>query len=281
MNAYSRGKLPTILDFGGARRFKRIPKRAQLEKRYRKRCSQRRHCKPLGAEELNRQLGNPFRNVELLRAALTHPSSHVEGLHPDKGDPQHQRRLALLGEHVLTLILSIYFYEKYPNNEEGDLTILRGQINNLSGLADLARQISLGKFIIVSGIPFGAKGPKEASILAHSFQALLGALFRDRGFEFTQSFVIDQLEEYFATNKPKGLIINYKTKLVNLVKHRFGFYPIFVVVNFTGPDHDCQWKMGVVIQGNLYGTGMGKTKREATQVASKEVLEKLKQEGKE
>ena len=184
--------------------------------------------------DLQTHLGYTFRDESLLRLALTHPSVAHES-----GEPMaHNQRLEFLGDAVLQLILTHALYEKFPAFNEGPLTKARAKLVNRRTLAEHARPLDMGAHLILSRGEETNGGRERASTLADAFEALLGAIFLDGGFEAAREFILHEFGAAFGKLGVLPIIENPKGELQELLQSRSLAAPEYQTVSATGPDHD-------------------------------------------
>src|SRR5678816_1529784 len=185
-------------------------------------------------EELQTRLGYRFCDVELLTLALTHPSiAHEQG-----APMQTNQRLEFLGDAVLQLVLTRELYDKFGTFGEGPLTKGRAKLVNRRTLADHGRRLGLGKNLILSRGEELHGGRERPSALADTFEALLGAIFLDGGFEVARGFVLGQFLSAFGQLVVIPILENPKGELQELLQAISSEAPQYHVVSATGPDHD-------------------------------------------
>ena len=221
------------------------------------------------------RLGYLFRNEQLLSLALTHPS-----LAHDQNKPvPHNQRLEFLGDAVLGVILSRHLYETLPDVDEGILTKSRAKLVNAGALAIHARALGLGPQLVLSRGEENMGGRERESTLADGFEALLGAIFLDGGFEAAREFVLRQFAADFTTlpADPAG-IENPKGELQELLQSRSPNAPHYQMLSATGPDHDRQFECAVMHDGAELARGQGKSKKAAESEAALAALKKLRDE---
>ena len=225
---------------------------------------------PLDA--LQTRLGYFFRDENLLRLALTHPSvAHEQG-----ASVQHNQRLEFLGDAVLQLILTSELYEKFPAMDEGPLTKARAQMVNRRALADQGRRLGLGEHLIVSRGEEASGGRQRPSALADTFEALLGAIFLDAGFDVARDFVLRQFREEFGELEVIPNLENPKGELQEILQANSNEAPQYQLEAVSGPDHDRLFESAVYHQGVELGRGKGKSKKEAESQAAVAALENLR-----
>jgi ribonuclease-3 len=218
--------------------------------------------------DLQKQLGYSFSDSDLLRRCLTH-ISHSRG----KRDG-HNETLEFLGDAVLDLAVSDVLMRRFPERSEGDLSKMRASLVNSTVLAEKAAQLNLGALLRVGKGEERSGGRKKKSILAGAFEALLGGIYWDGGYEAARRVV----ERYFSPDiKGKGLgQEDYKTRLQEISQMLFHAPPFYRLVAETGPDHEKRFVTEIVISGRVLGRGEGRSKKQSEQEAARKALEELK-----
>ena len=230
-----------------------------------------------GNEILQAQLGYTFRDVGLLRLALTHPSvAHEQG-----APVQHNQRLEFLGDAALQVVLTRELYEKFPAVGEGPLTKARAKLVNRRALAEQGRQLGLGECLLLSRGEEIHGGRERPSALADTFEAVVGAIFLDGGFEAVREFVLRRFREAFGGLSVIPILENPKGELQELLQARSSEAPEYRVVSATGPDHDRLFECTVHHGGAELARGSGKSKKAAESEAALAALEPLRPQGKE
>ncbi len=223
---------------------------------------------------LQEDLGYAFREPSLLRLALTHPSvAHEQGL-----PVQTNQRLEFLGDAVLQLVLTQELYEKFPAFGEGPLTKARAKLVNRRSLAERARQLGLGRYLIVSRGEENSGGRERPSALADTFEALLGAIFLDGDFEGARDFILRQFLTAFGELSVIPILENPKGELQEFVQSFSAEAPHYHVVSSTGPDHDRVFECTVHHAGVELARGRGKSKKAAESEAALAALTKLREQ---
>lgn len=222
--------------------------------------------------DLEDLLGHRFRDVELLRLALTHPSvTHDLGA----GTP-HNQRLEFLGDSVLQLVLTLELYEKFPVQDEGPLTQARAEMVNRRSLANQGRSLGLGRFLLLSRSEEGTGGRDRASALADAFEAVVGAIFLDGGLEPARGFVLRRFRAAFGPLEALPNLHNPKGELQELLQAESAEAPVYQLLSASGPDHDRNFECAVVYRGETLGRGTGKTKKAAESEAARQALAGLR-----
>jgi ribonuclease-3 len=224
-------------------------------------------------EPLQSRLGYTFREVELLRLALTHPSvahEHANNIH-------HNQRLEFLGDAVLQLVLTRVLYERFPDFGEGPLTKARAQLVNRRSLAEHGHRLELGQHLILSRGEELNGGRERPSTLADAFEALLGAIFMDGGFDLAQEFIVRQFRDVFGDLEVLPNLENPKGELQEVLQARFPEPPRYIMLSVSGPDHDRVFECAVFYRKEELGRGRGKSKKEAESQAAFNALMALRQ----
>jgi ribonuclease-3 len=215
-------------------------------------------------------LKNSFQDKKLFDQALTHRSWVNE--HPKIR--QSNERLEFLGDAVLEYIVSSKLYKRFPNKEEGFLTALRSNLVNTHNLSAIARKIGLGNELFLSKGELEGNGKTNPSLLADTFEAIVGAIYLDQGLKATQDFInrllLSKLESKLA--QP---LKDPKSRLQELVQAQGQPTPKYKVTQESGADHAKRFVVEVVIAKSVLAQGIGKNKAQAQQNAARVGLEKL------
>ena len=213
-----------------------------------------------------------FRDENLLRLALTHPSvAHESGV-----AMAHNQRLEFLGDAVLSLVLTQKLYEQFPALDEGPLTKARAKLVNRQTLAGHARSLGLGAHLILSRGEEMSGGRDRESALADAFEALLGAIFLDGGFDAAREFILREFVAAFGELTDLPLIENPKGELQELLQARSPQAPEYQTHQIAGADHDPLFECAVFHEGVELARGRGKSKKAAESEAALAALEKLR-----
>jgi ribonuclease-3 len=222
---------------------------------------------------LQKRIEYQFRDISLLRVALTHPSvAHEQGR-----SVLHNQRLEFLGDAVLGLVLTQELYDKFPAVSEGPLTKARAQMINRRTLAEQARRLDLQNELILSRGEEANLGRSRASALADGFEALIGAVFMDGGFDAARSFVLRSFREAFGELTSIPTLENPKGELQEILQAKSPDAPQYVVAGETGPDHDRDFECVVTHGGVELGRGRGKSKKAAESEAAVAALKTLRE----
>jgi ribonuclease-3 len=224
-------------------------------------------------EELEKKIGYCFRDKSLLRQALTHSSfSNEQKIHKWKN----YERIEFLGDAVLELVSSDYFYRTYPEETEGNLTKMRAAAVCEQALAITARQLQLGRYMVFGKGEEQNGGRERDSIIADAVEAVIGAIYLDAGIEearqFIYRFVLNDLEN-------KRLFYDAKSILQERLQEAKAGELTYELVREEGPEHEKVFVMDALLNGIVIGTGQGKSKKTAQQHAAYDALMKQKHEG--
>ena len=225
---------------------------------------------PLDIHELESRIGYRFRDLALLRTALTHSSYANENL---GGRADCNERLEFLGDSVLSVTVCNYLYRTYPDLPEGRLTVLRKNVVCQRALADYAAKIGLGSFLLL-GRGEEKDGREKPKILEDAFEALLGALYLDAGdFDTVAAFLLPFVRAELQKMEEELVPLeDYKTLLQQYVQQMPGEELRYELVAEEGPDNAKIFTVRVLINSNSFGTGKGSSKKEAEQNAAREAL---------
>ena len=218
-------------------------------------------------------MGWNFRDPQWLRLALTHPSV----VHGQADNPQHNQRLEFLGDAVLSLVLTRELYEHFPAFGEGPLTKARAQMVNCRSLAEQARRLGLGDCLIVSHGEETSGGRSRASALADAFEAVVGAVFMDGGYEAARTFVLSCFQDCWGQSSAIPKQDNPKGELQELLQARSAEAPRYQMTAMSGPDHDRLFECAVQHEGVELGRGRGKNKKAAESEAALAALARLRE----
>ncbi len=179
-----------------------------------------------------------------------------------------------MGDAVLGLVVADYFYQRFPEEPEGQLTRMRAAVVCEPTLARMARQLDLGSYLRLGHGEELSGGRQRASVLADALEALTGAVFLDQGWQQARRFLLLLLGEEMLTIA-RGSGRDYKTALQEVVQQRGGDTLAYCIIDEAGPDHDKHFTAGVLWNGEMLGKGRGKSKKEAEQQAAKNALKLL------
>lgn len=219
-------------------------------------------------DTLQKQIGYTFKDIFLLNKALTHKSYVNENSEPLKDN----ERFEFLGDSVLDLIVSGYSIKAFPDFAEGTLSKIRAAVVNESCLAELARQIDLGRYLLLGKGEASSGGREKNSLLANAYEALAGAIYFDSNLETALEIYLPVLSKEIAKYAETDRYRDYKSELQEYTQTHFNCIPNYRIVDEKGPAHAKEFEVVVLIQENIHGRGNGKSKKEAEQAAAKSAL---------
>ena len=209
-----------------------------------------------------------FKNKQLLTEALSHSSYANE----KKKTRNSNERLEFLGDSVLSVIVSQYLFEHFSHLPEGELTKIRASLVCEKSLYNFAQQIRLGDFLLLGKGEEHTGGRERPSILADAFEAVIAANYLDGGLEAARKHVLKFIPDDID-KKSLTAFSDYKTILQEVIQKNPEEKVEYILADQTGPDHNKAFKVQVCLNSNVIGTGTGKSKKEAEQMAAKEALE--------
>lgn len=223
-------------------------------------------------KKVQSNLDTKLENEVLFQIAFTHRSYLNE--HTTYTNPSNER-LEFLGDAVLQLLSSDFLYQKYPQNPEGDLTNFRSSLVCTPSLAGESRKLNFGECLLLSNGEEATGGRDREYILANTFEAVLGALYIEKGLEFCREFLIKNLfykiDDVVNNNEYKDA----KSKFQEQAQDKFGITPEYKVIESWGPDHDKTFKVGAFLGNKQWGLGEGRSKQKAEQQAAENALEAI------
>ncbi|MBW1713734.1 MAG: ribonuclease III [Deltaproteobacteria bacterium] len=218
---------------------------------------------------LERRLGHLFARPALLLEALCHRSYVYEQTGTRLRENE---RLEFLGDAVLELAVTSLLFRRFPWADEGRLTRFRATLVNEQGLSRVAREIGLGRFLLLGRGEAASGGADKPSILADALEALLGAVCLDAGFE-AAARLIETLWKPLISQTAADLVLkDYKTRLQEFLQDKERLTPTYRVTKSQGPDHERTFFVEVSLKGQLLGSGQGRSKKEAQQAAAQAAL---------
>lgn len=228
-------------------------------------------------ETVQRLLGYRFHQPCLLEEALTHKSYSNERRGKDR---KQNERLEFLGDAVLDIIVTDLIFRARPDLPEGTLARLRASVVNTQALATLASNAGLGDHIRLGKGEEASGGRAKASLLADTFEAVVGAAYIDRGLPALAGVLVPVFSDLVARVEAEGRGYDPKTALQEVSVRDHGARPTYRVASY-GPDHDKRFIAHAYVSEELYGSGSGHSKKEAEQAAAREALDRLTEEAPE
>ncbi|CEH35355.1 ribonuclease III [Romboutsia lituseburensis] len=211
-----------------------------------------------------------FDNKDYILEALTHSSYSNENK-----DYEFNERLEFLGDSVLSIIVSEYLFKEETSLPEGELTKLRANIVCEESLSDAAYEIKLGEHMLLGKGEEATGGRERISILADAFEAVIAAIYLDGGLESARTFVLKYMENIILDSRKGKIFRDYKTHLQEILQGKGENNIWYKLVDEKGPDHNKRFVMEVGTNETVLGTGEGKSKKEAEQLAARVALKEL------
>lgn len=224
--------------------------------------------------ELSKVLTYDFKDKDLIKTAITHTSFANEA----RGRVDHNERLEFLGDSVLSLSVSEFIYKTYPKLPEGSMTKLRAGVVSEFTLAKIAKSMGLGKYLRLGKGEQINGGRHRDSILADAFEAIIAAIYLDGGLEPAKEFVIRQLADSIKNLSKSDGSWDSKTLLQELLQVSNKADIRYEIIAEDGPDHNKSFTAQISNNGKIIGTGQGKSKKEAEQMAAYNALKKINEE---
>ncbi len=226
----------------------------------------------MNLENLEKNIGYKFKNINLLKNALTHTSyAYEHGI-------QSNEKLEFLGDSILEFVSSEYMYNKYTNLKEGEMTKVRATVVCEKSLYKIAILHNFSDFLYLGRSEVMTGGNKRPAILADSVEAVIAAIFIDGGLEPAKRFIIENLKEEIEIATKHVGEKDYKTVLQEELQKNGDVKIEYKIIKESGPDHDKTFEAEVCLNGKLLATGKGKSKKEAEMQAAKKALEREKYE---
>lgn len=211
-----------------------------------------------------------FSSQDLLSTALTHKSALNESPATESNE-----RLEFLGDAVLELVITEFLYAKFPKQQEGVLTSYRAALVKTTTLAVVARELGLHTMLKMSKGEERSGGRENSSLLADTFEAVVGALYLDQGYSACKDFIGKSLFHRADEVVTGKLYKDYKTTLQELIQAEGKSTPTYVTIAESGPDHQKTFTVEVRVDDSALGTGSGKSKQDASQDAARRALEEM------
>jgi ribonuclease-3 len=219
-------------------------------------------------ELAKRIFGGPMKDVELLLRAFTHRSYLNEH---KKTVSEHNERLEFLGDAVLELVVTEYLYSKY-SEPEGILTNWRSSLVRTESIGAAATKLGFEEYLRLSRGEKRGSDRARAQILANCFEAVIGAIYLDQGYDKAAEFITANILNTFEGILESGAWVDAKSQLQETTQSKVGFTPVYKVLSEIGPDHDKVFEVGVFVEDKLLGKGEGPSKQAAQQKAAEAAL---------
>jgi ribonuclease-3 len=224
--------------------------------------------------EIQERTGYAFRDRELLQLALVHSSFAFERL--DCG--RHNETLEFLGDAVLDMAVGHLLFIRFPNMREGKLTRIRAALVNETSLAEIARSLELGKHLLLGRGEDGTNGREKASILSCAYEAMIGAMFLDGGYEVVHSYVQQAFSPLIDRQGERLTSADAKSKLQEVLQEQHNEGPQYMLEAEEGPAHARLFTVSVQFRSQVLGSGRAASKKEAEQQAAAAALTFLQEQ---
>ncbi len=219
---------------------------------------------------LEEKLNITFNDKELIQQAFTHRSF----INENKSAKDHNERLEFLGDAVLELATTAFLYKKYPKRNEGELTSFRAALVNTNTLSEVATGLGFNDYLLLSKGESKDTGRARQYILADTFEAVIGAVYLDQGYDAAFTFIETYLLSLTDSIVENGSFIDAKSFFQEKSQETLSITPVYETVHEEGPDHNKYFTVAVKIGDEVIATGKGKSKQEAEQEAARKALEK-------
>ncbi|MBR3968919.1 MAG: ribonuclease III [Clostridia bacterium] len=219
-------------------------------------------------QTLEARLKYKFNNIGLLKNALVH-SSYANEV---RGNTHSNERLEFLGDSVLSIIVADHIYHKFPNLPEGELTRMRASLVCEKTLCAFSRELGIGEYLSLGRGEDKNGGRERDSILADAFEAVLAAIYLDGGMTAAKNHIMNTVLRDLEHHSDEDSFKDFKTTLQEIIQRNPEESVSYTLLDETGPDHDKQFKVAVKLNSNIIGTGVGKSKKQAEQMAAHQAL---------
>lgn len=221
-------------------------------------------------KEVEEVIGITFNQTSLLKTALTH-SSYANQFK----DQEYNERLEFIGDSILQLCITEYLFLNYKDKSEGELTKIRSLIVCENSLYEIGKKLNLGHFIRISRGEEITGGRERTSIIADAVEALIAAIYLDKGLEYTKDYILGHFEEIIQKAIKNDIVLDYKTKLQEELQKSGEISIVYELLRYEGPPHRRKFFTSVIIENEERGTGEGFSKKESEQNAAKAALEAM------
>ncbi|MBI2673698.1 MAG: ribonuclease III [Candidatus Zambryskibacteria bacterium] len=221
-------------------------------------------------DKFEKRAGVVFKDKNLLKQAFTHRSYINENRDLAL---EHNERLEFLGDAVLELAITGYLYERLKHSDEGELTALRSALVNADTCSQVAQTLGANEFLLLSKGELKDTGRARQYILANTLEAIIGAIYLDRGYDIAKNFILTHIAPLVENILATGDWIDAKSRFQEKAQEYMSMTPIYKTIRESGPDHDKRFVVGVYVNEEVYGKGEGKSKQDAEQEAARQALE--------
>jgi len=215
------------------------------------------------------KIGYTFKKKGLLEQAFTHRSFLNENREPGR---EHNERLEFLGDAVLELVVTEFLYGKYPDKAEGELTAVRAALVNTISISAAASVLGMNEYLLLSRGEAKDTGRARQIILANAFEALIGAIYLDSGYDPAAKFIAAQLFDRADAIIDNRLWQDAKSRFQEVAQEKTNTTPSYQMLQQSGPDHDKRFIVGVFLNSEKIASGEGRSKQEAEQAAAEKAL---------
>ena len=215
-------------------------------------------------DRLERKIGYQFSDLKNLKLALTHRSAST----------QHNERLEFLGDSILNYVIADALYHQFPRCNEGELSRMRATLVREPTLAMIARNFELGDYMSLGSGELKSGGFRRESILADSFEAILGAVYIDSNLDEARVFALSHIKQYIDHIEENEDILDFKSILQEYVQKEFRTVPTYKLIAERGPDHMKEFEIQVIV-GNYKEKAVARNKKKAEQLSAKALCIKL------
>ena len=221
-------------------------------------------------KEFEKKSGYTFKDKSLLIKAFTHRSY----INESKGSRlEHNERLEFLGDAVLELVVTDFLFREYPTKPEGDLTTYRSALVNAITLSEVANDLNMNDFLLLSKGESRDTGRARQFILANTFEAVVGAMYQDGGYDVAKKFIDKFLLSFAEKMIARGDLVDAKSTFQEKAQDKVGITPSYKLMKESGPDHEKYFTIGVFLGKDQIATGEGQSKQEAEQNAAQKAIE--------
>jgi ribonuclease-3 len=220
-------------------------------------------------KKFEEKAGIEFQDKSLLKQAFTHRSY----INENKGSKlAHNERLEFLGDAVLELVVTDFLFEKYDDKPEGELTTYRSALVNAVTLSEIASNLDMNDYLLLSKGETKDVGRARQFILANTIEAVIGAIYLDQGYDEAQSFIDTHILAFADKMISRGNLVDAKSTFQEKAQEHTGITPAYKLIRDSGPDHDKSFTVGVYLGKDKVAEGDGKSKQEAEQSAAQRAL---------
>ncbi len=224
----------------------------------------------MNTERFENLIGIKFKDEAILKQAFTHRSYLNENR---SAGLEHNERLEFLGDAVLELAITEYLYKRFTDFDEGKMTALRSALVNADTCAEVARKLGVGDFLLLSKGQAKDAGKALDYILANALEAIIGAIYLDSGFGAAEAFILKYVAPMTDDIIKSGAAVDAKSLFQEKAQEMTGTTPTYKTLKESGPDHDKNFSVAVMVGGEVYGEGQGRSKQAAEQAAAANALE--------